>query len=505
MFMITNVLTYLKEACVSKPDKVAFSDINITLTYRQLWNRSGAVGTAIHRLLGGKVRQPVFVCIGRNTASITAFFGVISSGCFYVPIDPSLPDHRLAEIYRTMEPPLVITTQPDTRPLPFGEAVVRSLDELCVTKADNALLETIHRRSMDTDPLYCIFTSGSTGIPKGVLVSHRSVIDMAEQFTAVFPVNSGSIFGNQAPFDFDVSVKDIYLSVKNQATVHILEKSLFSTPKRLIERLNQYEVNTLIWSVSAMKILSTLRTFQSIRPEHIQLVMFSGEALPCKILTEWQDNLPEAQFVNLYGPTEITCNCTYYKVGRRFASDEELPIGIPFPNTGILLLKEGSAVTEPGQTGEICVTGTCLALGYYHNEERTAAAFCQNPLQNAWPERIYRTGDLGRWSEDGNLLFQGRVDSQVKYMGFRIELEEIEIAANAVGFVDSACCLFDHGKEQLCLFYQAKERDDKTLIEALKQTLPAFMVPKRLYYFEKLPENHTGKIDRAALTRDYIH
>ena len=161
-------------------------------------------------------------------------------------------------------------------------------------------------------------------------------------------------------------------------------------------------------------------------------------------------------------------------------------------------------MTEPGRTGEICVTGTCLALGYYRNGERTAAAFCQNPTRTAWPERMYRTGDLGTWNDRGELLFLGRADSQVKHMGFRIELGELEIAASAVAGVTSACCLYDHGKEQLCLFYQGPERMDRELLGALKKALPRFMVPTRIYYLEELPENRTGKIDRAALRRTYI-
>lgn len=503
--MLYNVMTYLRTAEELCPDKVAFSDGRTALTYGQLWHQARAVGSAIHRHLGGLCQQPVFVCISRHVESVAAFWGVIASGCFYVPIDPTLPDQRLADIYQTMQPKLVITTQPDTRPLPFGDAQVVSLADLSVEPAEEALLDQIAASTLDIHPLYCIFTSGSTGVPKGVLVSHRSVIDMAEQFTETFAIDESTVFGNQAPFDFDVSVKDIYLCVKNRATVHILQKSLFSTPKRLVERLNQHQVNTLIWAVSAMKILSALKTFQVIVPEHLRLVMFSGEVLPCKVLNDWRDHLPEVSFVNLYGPTEITCNCTYYKITRPFANDEALPIGRPFPNTGILLLEENQEVTQPGRTGEICVTGTCLALGYYQDPERTAAAFCQNPLQKAWPQPIYRTGDLGQWTDQGELMFVGRADTQVKHMGFRIELSEIEIAANAVDFVSSACCLYDHTKEQLCLFYQAPQQDDKALLAALKTRLPAFMVPRRLYYFEALPTNRTGKIDRAALRREYIH
>ncbi|NLD86663.1 MAG: amino acid adenylation domain-containing protein [Clostridiales bacterium] len=490
--MITNVITYLHNAAKNYPDKIALSDVRGEITYRELWNRTLSVGSLVSSRLGGRTSRGVFVTIERNFDSIVAFFGVALSGNFYVPVDLTLPHGRLMSIYDTVRPELCIIASKVKTNIPFEGCEIINLSEAQIYIPDDTLYERTINTVIDTDPLYCIFTSGSTGVPKGVLISHRGVIDMAEQFVKTFSFDESAVFGNQAPFDFDVSVKDIYISLKCAATVHVLEKQLFLMVKRLIERLNDHKVNTLIWAASAMRIVSALRTFDKITPLYLRQVMFSGEALPVKVLNDWVSHIPDAEYVNLYGPTEITCNCTYYKINRRFSDSEAIPIGKPFVNSAVFLLD-----------GEICVRGSCLALGYYGDHERTEKAFCQNPLQSAYPEKIYRTGDLARY-EDGDLIFLGRADSQVKHMGHRIELGEIEIHANAIGFITSACCLYDEKREKLTLFYEAKEQDDKAVFTSLKSALPAHMIPNRLVYMKTMPANRTGKIDRALLKKTYI-
>ncbi len=164
-----------------------------------------------------------------------------------------------------------------------------------------------------------IFTSGSTGRPKGVVVSHRSVIDFMEYFTELFSITAQDVIGNQAPFDFDVSVKDIYATLKAGATMEILPKQLFSFPAKLLDYLCERRVTTAIWAVSALCIISTLNGFSYRVPTHLNKILFSGEVMPVSHLNIWREHLPDALFVNLYGPTEITCNCTYYIVDKTFA------------------------------------------------------------------------------------------------------------------------------------------------------------------------------------------
>ena len=333
-----------------------------------------------------------------------------------------------------------------------------------------------------------------------MLVSHRSVIDLIDNFKEEFGFDETIVLGNQAPFDFDVSVKDIYSTLKNGGTMYVIPKMMFSMVARLIDYLNENQINTVIWATSALRIVENLNVFSQKMPEYLRTVMFSGEVMPNKVLNYWRKHLPDVMYVNLYGPTEITCNCTFYKVDRPYADEEALPIGVPFRNTDVFLLDDArKSEVARGEKGELCVRGSSLALGYYNNEEKTAEAFIQNPLNTTYPETIYCTGDLVRYAEDGNLMFISRKDYQIKHMGHRIELSEIEIAINALPFVEAACCIYDEKEEKIVCFYQAAEECDRELLKSLGKALPKYMFPNRLEYFEKLPLNKNAKIDRTWL------
>ncbi|RDU22703.1 amino acid adenylation domain-containing protein [Anaerosacchariphilus polymeriproducens] len=502
--MITNVLEYLESTSQRFPDKKALEDIEKAVDFKELKNKATSIGTDI--AYKNLRCEPIVVLTDRNIESIIAFWGIIYSGNFYVPVDKKLPKARIKLILENIKPKLIIATKMDIQ---FVEEMdwenkVIYIEDAQRTKTDSNLLENIRKSHIDSNPLYTIFTSGSTGIPKGVVVSHRSVIDLIEQFTDVFRFSTEEVFGNQAPFDFDVSVKDIFLSIRNGSTLQIIPQSMFSQPKRLIKYLNEREITTLIWAASAISIVSIFDVFAKELPKRLEKVMFSGEVLPIKDLRYWQKHLPDVMYVNLYGPTEITCNCTYYIVDKEYSLEEPLPIGEPFPNTEILLLDDNNERVLEGESGEICVRGTCVAMGYYGNWEKTNENFCQNPLNQFYTDIIYRTGDFGRRNHNGQLVFISRKDSQIKHMGHRIELGEIETILNAFSYMQKCCCMYDDIRKKIVLFYQAEEPCDRTILKDLKQFLPKYMCPNQLFYFKELPMNQHAKIDRTGLKKQYM-
>ncbi len=375
--------------------------------------------------------------------------------------------------------------------------------ELLAHAIDENEIDAVRLGCLDTDPLYVMCTSGSTGVPKGVLISHRSVMDFIPVFCKTFAFDEHEIFGNQAPFDFDVSVKDIYSTLYCGASMYIIPRVCFSMPKLLVKTLDEQKITAIIWAVSALCIAAGVNAFKNLVPRYLKKILFSGEVMPIKMLNIWRSYYPNAMFVNLYGPTEITCNCLYYIIDREFENTDKLPLGIPFENEGVLYLNEKNEPIKTGECGEICVVGTCLALGYYRNPEKTAAAFVQNPLNNRYPQRMYRTGDMAELAENGEYYFAARKDFQIKHMGHRIELEEIETHLNAIDGVTRASCLFD-GEHNKIVAYYVGALDKKSIIDHLKERLPKYMIPNIILSVEALPLNKNGKIDRQALKTAYM-
>lgn len=495
-----NVLSYLEQSALRYADKAAVIDGQRQYTYAELRNRSRHIGgiLASHTEKG----KPVAVYMEKGADALCAFFGIVYAGCCYSMLNPELPDTRLAHIQSVLQAGVVITDRSlkSSAGEIFAGAEIMLIEDLLLCESGSGQpADVLLRETIDTDPLYINFTSGSTGEPKGIVVSHRSVIDFINIFTEQFNIESTDIIANQAPFDFDVSVKDIYSAIKTGATLAVVPRELFSAPAKLLDFLSDHQVTVMIWAVSALSLISTFHGLDYRTPSTVRKVMFSGEVMPYKHLKDWRLHLPETQFVNLYGPTEITCNCTFHILDNRRDYSDGIPIGRPFENEDVFLLdEENNRICGAGKTGELCVRGTALAAGYYNLPEQTSRHFVQNPLNTCYPELIYRTGDLAVYDENGDLFFCGRKDFQIKYMGHRIELEEIEREMSAIEGVEHCCCVFDEKKSRLKGFYVGSIEKDK-LHATMKERLPIFMVPGFIRRIEAMPLTKNGKIDRRAL------
>ena len=495
----TNVLEYLDNIVNVCPGKIAFSDGEFNLTFKQLYDNARAVASKI--IEEGLSHEPVVIFMKKNPNTIASFFGTIYAGSFYVCIDEEMPKFRVDLILDNLKPQMMICdkdTIEKTSEMNFNGKVYL-FDDLIATTVNDGALTKIRDEALDTDPIYVVFTSGSTGVPKGVVACHRSVIDYIENLSDTLGFNENTVFGNQTPLYFDACLKELYPTLKFGATTYLIPKNLFLFPIKLVEYLNEHKINTVCWVVSALTYVSAFNTFKTIVPQYLHTIAFGSEVFPIKQFKRWRQALPNASFTNLYGPTEATGMCCYYKVNRDFELDEAIPIGRPFKNTEIILLNENNKRCMPGEVGEICVRGTSLTLGYYHAFDKTNEAFVQNPLNDRYPELIYRTGDLAKLNDNNELIFVSRKDYQIKHMGHRIELGEIEVNVNMIDEIQQSCCVYDKEKSKIVLFY-CGDIESKDLVNILKDKLPRYMLPNSINKLDVMPTTPNGKTDRKKLS-----
>lgn len=495
--MNIRVSDYLNGVATAFPEKVAIIDANGKVTFSQLIESGRRIASKLVDIHIS--RKPVAVYMSKSKEEIITFLGINYSGNFYVPLDIKSPGMRIKSILDTLESDIVITDQLhyDNLKLLYSGNVLIYEDIINNACIEDALINSAINSIIDTDPVYSIFTSGSTGTPKGVVVSHRGVIDYIDWAVNVFNISDNAIIGNQSPFYFDNSTLDIYLMYATGATLVIVPEEIYIFPSRLIDFLNEYRINFIFWVPYILINIANLRLFDAKKPAYLQNILFAGEVMPNIHLNYWRKHLPNCVYANLYGPTEITVDCTYYIVKREFRDDEPLPIGYPCRNSDILIMNEKDEITKVDEYGELCVRGSSLALGYYNDWDKTSKSFVQNPLNKHYPELIYRTGDLVYKNQFGEIIFVGRKDSQIKHLGYRIELGEIETAIQATKMVDFCCVTYDQKGKEIVLFYESKtELSVVDFRTSLLSMIPKYMLPTSVNKVEKLRLNSNGKIDR---------
>lgn len=500
--MHINVMEYLLDSVKKYPNKVALREEKQFLTFAELDKKARQIAGMLTKKLGPVKNEPVAVYMEKGVNCIAAFMGIVYSGNFYSPIDIHTPKERIALVLKALEPSAVLidasvrveTLETELQVVPertFCIEDAAEYEEFCD-------LERVQREHLDVDPLYVLFTSGSTGTPKGVVISHKSVIDYEEWLAETFGFDEHTVFGNQAPFYFDNSILDIYQTLRNGAEMVIIPERLFLFHKELIAFLNANKVNTIFWVPSALTGVVNSGILERERIDGLQKILFCGEIMPVKPLNVWREKYPDAMYANLYGPTEITDVCTYYIIDREFSEAESLPIGKACRNTEILVLNDKNELVCGEEVGELCVRGTSLSPGYYGEPGKTDAVFVQNPLNTKYRDLIYRTGDIVRYNEYGELLYLCRKDSQIKYQGHRIELGEIDSAGYAIDGIRQACAVFDDSK---IIFFCSltKALTEKEIYAELKKKVPKYMLPKVITILEEIPLNANGKLDRVWL------
>ena len=559
----TNILTYLDETAARYPDKLAFIGETSALTFLELKSKTEAIGSFIASKY--IYNEPILVFMEKSPEEVSALLGVVRSGNFYVALDLDMSEARLDAIMAITKAKLMIVdehTKEKAKSLGFRGDIC-SYEEALSTQANDELLLDIRCKAKETDTIYLVFTSGSTGVPKGVVASHRNVIDYIEGLGKVLECDENTVFGNQAPLYLDACLKDVYTTLKYGAATYFIPKKLFISPVKLIEYLNEHKINTICFVSSALTIFTRLSAFDFAKPEHLKVIAFGGEVLPISHLKQWMKACPKARFINLYGATECTGMSSYYVVYDVEKLENGIPIGKPLPDTEIFLIdeednlianpllsteissknEESDHIAKPDDTeifghskidlsigkllpaaetfsisedshkvkqsaemgilrhkGEICIGGTGLSSGYYKDEERTKTKFVNYTLTNGRSILLYKTGDIGYFGEAGELYFAGRKDNQIKHRGYRIELEEIEACGGAFEGVDRGCCIYNHEKEVIIFFYEGRTEVPKVK-ENFRNKLASYMVPGKVVKLDKLPLMAGGKIDRKALSK----
>ncbi len=494
-YPLEKTLPQLIEAQVATtPDNVAVIFEEQKLTYQELNQKANQLAHYL-RKLGIKPDTLVGICVERSLEMVVGLLGILKAGGAYVPIDPEYPDERLSYMIADSQVEVLLTQSFLLNKLPKSEAKVICLDQ------DWSTINTEQNSNLDIsitaeNLAYMIYTSGSTGNPKGAMNKHRGIVNRLLWMQETYQLNENDRVLQKTPFSFDVSVWEFFWPLLTGAKLVMAKPEGHRDSKYLIKLIQQQQITTLHFVPSMLQIF--LEDAEVHKCMSLRRVICSGEALPYDLQERFFDHL-HCQLHNLYGPTEAAIDVTYWQCQPHHPL-KKVPIGRPVANTQLYILDAHLQPVPIGVTGELHIGGVQVGEGYFNKPELTEAKFIPNPFDEN--TLLYKTGDLCRYLEDGNIEYLGRIDYQIKLRGFRIELGEIEAS------------LVSHPDIKESVVIATKEQENKRLVaycvskkpilpenlrEYLKTQLPDYMVPSTFMMLDKLPLTPNGKVDRRAL------
>ena len=494
------MLEYLELTERRVPDRVAFYNDQESLTFAELKDMAQRIGTALV--------PAVFPCSpvallmdSRSIHNIPAMYGVLYAGCAYAPLDISMPPQRLLQLLGLMKPKVILADEKGEKALEaLGqmEVPVLQYDSAVRTEADLEVLEQIRRRTSVYDPMSILYTSGSTGIPKGSVQTHFSYLHWTEATIEVYGLDESVVFGNQSPFFYANSIIDIFPPVALGASVYLLPSGVLTFPKKFIECLNSHHVTELTMTPSSFIGVANSGVLTKDCLPELRYGIMSGESMPWQPLKLWMQASGNADWWHFYGSTEMF-SVAVGKVEGEPKEGEPLVVGRPFSKTHILFVDEDGNEVERGTPGEMLVSSPWISAGYHRDAGRTQEAWIDDPMERGWHERFFRAGDLGYLREDGQLVVIGRRDTQIKHMGYRMELGEVEAALRSIPGWQDGCVLFQRAAGKIWCFFTG-DLSEQELKQGLKTRLARYMLPDVFVHLKEMPHTASLKLDRAALT-----
>jgi amino acid adenylation domain-containing protein len=515
LYLLTQLLD---EAAERYPEREALRYSGQSLTYEELSRRSGNLASTLIQQ-GVRRGDRVGFYMEKSLEAVVAIYGIMKAGAAYVPIDPLTPLSRVAFIIQDCGLRYLISSESKSGQLQELHDRRVALDCVIGVRSRDSLpvrcipWEEVHRTSTraagvtatEMDLAYILYTSGSTGDPKGVMHTHRSALSFALWAVETFGIGYEDRLSNHAPYHFDLTILDLFASAAAAASTVIIPEDVARLPATLAALISEEHL-TVWYSVpfALMQLLQRGR-LESLDLTALRCVLFAGEPFPPKHLHQLMQVLPQASFFNLYGPTETNV-CTFYEVpAARDDEERPLPIGQACADTELLVVDAEDEPVAPDEIGELLVRSAATMSGYWNRPEQTERAFLRRSTRPPFQEVFYRTGDLVQLEADGNYQFLGRKDRQVKVRGFRIELDEIEVALLSHAAVAEAAVYLRPGVEETVSIETAvvaRPGTGPTALELsryLSERLPSYAIPNPILIVDQLPRTSTGKIDRRTL------